>query len=57
MVHLFHQQEGAKGYIQELASPGGIALSMDGKAVAVADTGNNRLVKRCNKSLALSHVL
>ena len=37
-----HHQEDGKGYIQELSSPGGLALSMDGKAVAVADTGNCR---------------
>ena len=37
-----HHQEDGKGYIQELSSPGGIALSVDGKAVAVADTGNCR---------------
>eukprot|EP00090_Calanus_glacialis_P006939 TRINITY_DN15420_c0_g1_i1.p1 TRINITY_DN15420_c0_g1~~TRINITY_DN15420_c0_g1_i1.p1 ORF type:complete len:649 (-),score=159.41 TRINITY_DN15420_c0_g1_i1:13-1755(-) len=38
-----HHQEDGKGYIQELSSPGGIALSVDGKAVAVADTGNCRI--------------
>ena len=35
-----HKQE--EGYSHDLATPGGLALSVDGKAVAVADTGNHR---------------
>ena len=35
-------QKHEEGYTHELSCPGGLALSMDGKAVAVADTGNNR---------------
>ena len=37
-----HPVAGGAGLVQELSSPSGIALSVDGKAVAVADTGNSR---------------
>jgi len=36
-----HKQE--EGYSHDLSTPGGLALSVDGKAVAVADTGNHRI--------------
>ena len=35
-----HKQE--EGYSHDLSTPGGLALSVDGKALAVADTGNHR---------------
>jgi len=38
-----HAQEDGQGFMQELASPGGMDLSEDGKALAVADTGNSRV--------------
>ena len=47
-----HHEEGGGGrLVQELASPGGIALDREGKALAVADTGNNRYyIKQPNLS-------